>query len=116
MYVVPATAAHQVQRPPAAVKKVAPPNVLRIPPEAAIIHGFGMPLGVASMMVPMDRNEDFAELIEAAKATIEGHRDDGPALGFVFDRPPCLVTGIKRKNDGDYGIGEFNPLSGKVCS
>ena len=68
-----------------------------------------------------ERNEDFSDLIEAAKATIEGFREDGPPLGFVFDRPPIAV-GAKRKNSSlDYAsVGELDhhlqqPF-GKVCS
>ena len=56
-------------------------------------------------------NEDFGDLIEAAKATIEGFREDGPPLGFVFDRPP-LAAGAKRKSSSlDYAsVGELDHL------
>ena len=105
MYVVPAIAAQPM---PAAVKKVAAPTVPRIP-AAPGVHGAAF-----AAVMPVERNEDYSELIEAAKHTIEGYREDGPVLGFIFDRPPML-TGSKRKNEADLGpLGDFYPAMGPI--
>ena len=105
MYVVPAIATQQL---PAAVKKVAAPSVPRIP-AAPGVHGAAF-----TAVMPIERNEDYTDLIEAAKHTIEGYREDGPVLGFVFDRPPML-SGSKRKNEADLGpFGDFHPSVGPI--
>ena len=75
-------------------KKAPPVAAGRIQPQASFYGPAASQMVVASS----GRNEDFAELIEAAKAGIEGYREDGPPLGFVFDRPPLsLPAAAKRK-------------------
>lgn len=74
--------------------------------------------------------DDYEELLAAAKADIPGFREDGPALGFVFDDLPSETrrrasTGVddeggvgrKRAFGEAYGDGEdeddYRPSAGK---
>ena len=97
-------------------KKKSAPAAARVAAHAAPAAGFygAAPVHPAaySMPGPAERNEDYAELIEAAKATIEGYREDGPVLGFVFDRPAVSV-GVKRSLH-DRGEVEEHYQPGKV--
>lgn len=74
--------------------------------------------------------DDYEELLAAAKADIPGFREDGPALGFVFDDLPSETrrrastgfddeggVGRKRAFGEAYGDGEdeddYRPSAGK---
>jgi len=77
---------------------------------------FGQSVPSASGAQSSGSNNDYCDLIEAAKATIEGYREDGPPLGFVFDQPP-MAAGAKRKVASFEHPGEYEHLQqsfGKV--
>ncbi len=84
------------------------------PPAPRATPGFGFANGSASanhspFVSSGPTQEDYAELIEAAKATIPGYRADGPPLGFLFDDPFGVDPSLKRQKvvlDGSYAVSE----------
>lgn len=57
-----------------------------------------------------------AELIEAAKRTVESYREDGPQIGFVFDEVPVVGTSMAEIKGG---VGralqqDFNHTAGEA--
>ena len=72
---------HPFQKVTSKKKRLQPENPVIIPLPSAASAGL-------DGQQPSNMHEvDAEELVEAAKASLEGHQEDGPPLGIVFDEP-----------------------------